>query len=508
MSNENLQDVEKLDYRPFTRFCMSIGAVPSSYLAGLSIEEQLLWLCSYLEKEVIPTVNNNGEAVEELQGLYVELKNYVDNYFDNLDVQEEINNKLDVMAEDGTLDQIINQEIFGELNQDIETINNTTIPDLQSTLEGEIGTVQTDVDTLKRTALYLGNSYVGGVGSTSGNDGLFALTKNLFSAAYKKTGSGTGWLTYTDHSDDTFLTLLNAAVSDSNIPKDDITDVIIVGAWGETRALNELSDNISTFANNVQTAITSFNTTLSANFPNVKRISYIYAESRSQKSISSVYPNYFYEPFWVHNRFINLLPKNGIEYLGWIGFNILLDSNYFSSDKIHPNDSGYKHLAALFKSAYDGTFSYHPITKVTSSTPCTITSGSSIQGLFTLYPDKCSINIRQLTLASGSTPAHSTTCSLIDFTNTTNFSLPLPTGATSSYLGTGFTCTTKRPQDSNFTNNDNIYGRLNLIKSSDDNDSTNIQMTIFGNSKTVASNITSMTTPFELNWTLNYSQSL
>ena len=102
-----MKEIENLDVRPFTRFCISIGAVPSSYLAGLSIEEQLLWLCSYLENEVIPAVNNNAEAVEELQGLFTELKTYVDNYFDNLDVQEEINNKLDDMAESGELEEII-----------------------------------------------------------------------------------------------------------------------------------------------------------------------------------------------------------------------------------------------------------------------------------------------------------------------------------------------------------------------------------------------------------------
>src|SRR5699024_10729433 len=33
--------------------------------------------------------------------------NYVDNYFTNLDVQEEINNKLDEMAENGTLQSLI-----------------------------------------------------------------------------------------------------------------------------------------------------------------------------------------------------------------------------------------------------------------------------------------------------------------------------------------------------------------------------------------------------------------
>lgn len=100
-----MKEIENLKFRPFTRFCMSIGTVPSSYLAGLTIEEQLLWFCSYLEKEVVPVVNNNSEVVAELQS-------FVKHYFDNLDVQEEINNKLDAMAEDGTLQQIIEEYIL------------------------------------------------------------------------------------------------------------------------------------------------------------------------------------------------------------------------------------------------------------------------------------------------------------------------------------------------------------------------------------------------------------
>lgn len=95
--------------RPFTKFCCTIGNIPASYLAGLTYEEQLLWFCDYLQNTVIPTVNNNAEAVEELQNLYIELKSYVDNYFNNLDVQEEINNKLDEMAESGKLQEIIGQ---------------------------------------------------------------------------------------------------------------------------------------------------------------------------------------------------------------------------------------------------------------------------------------------------------------------------------------------------------------------------------------------------------------
>lgn len=92
---------------PVSRFVAAFGMLPSSYKEAMTYEEQILWLCNFLETEVIPAINNNADGLTELQGLFVELKNYVDNYFDNLDVQEEINNKLDEMVESGELQEII-----------------------------------------------------------------------------------------------------------------------------------------------------------------------------------------------------------------------------------------------------------------------------------------------------------------------------------------------------------------------------------------------------------------
>ena len=98
-------DIKNL--KPFPRFCHTIGYIPTSYKISMTYEEQLLWFCDFLENTVIPTINQNGEAVEELQNLFIELKNYVDNYFENLDIQTEINNKLDEMAESGELTEIL-----------------------------------------------------------------------------------------------------------------------------------------------------------------------------------------------------------------------------------------------------------------------------------------------------------------------------------------------------------------------------------------------------------------
>ena len=65
-------------------------------------------IVEYLNK-VIDSQNEVTSEMEALQNSFAELKSYVDNYFDNLDVQEEINNKLEEMAEDGQLSDIIAQ---------------------------------------------------------------------------------------------------------------------------------------------------------------------------------------------------------------------------------------------------------------------------------------------------------------------------------------------------------------------------------------------------------------
>lgn len=109
IETNELIDVKTLS--PFKRFIMTIGNLPTSYLESMTYGEMLMWFCNYLQETVIPTVNNNAEAVEELQNLYEELKQYVDDYFDNLDVQDEINNKLDALVEDGTLEGLMEDAI-------------------------------------------------------------------------------------------------------------------------------------------------------------------------------------------------------------------------------------------------------------------------------------------------------------------------------------------------------------------------------------------------------------
>ena len=109
MENENLKTVKELT--PFTKMIMTIGTLPSSFYASMSYYESMVWLYEYLKNEVIPTVNNNAEELKETQqaiiDVYNNLKYYIDHYFDEFDIQTQINNKLDEMAEDGTLTSIL-----------------------------------------------------------------------------------------------------------------------------------------------------------------------------------------------------------------------------------------------------------------------------------------------------------------------------------------------------------------------------------------------------------------
>lgn len=94
--SENLTTIETLDKTPFKHLIMTIGEMPASYIESMTYYEMLAWICNYVEKTVIPAVNNNAEAVAEIQ-----------HWIETLDLQDEVDNKLDEMAENGELAAII-----------------------------------------------------------------------------------------------------------------------------------------------------------------------------------------------------------------------------------------------------------------------------------------------------------------------------------------------------------------------------------------------------------------
>lgn len=101
---------------PFRYWCHKV--LPLVYDDSLSYYELL---CKVVEK-----LNEVIELTDETKAIVDELKNYVDNYFGSPEFEQLINDKLDTMAQDGTLARIINEELFSGLNTRLDTVEAKT----------------------------------------------------------------------------------------------------------------------------------------------------------------------------------------------------------------------------------------------------------------------------------------------------------------------------------------------------------------------------------------------
>lgn len=101
------------DLKPFRFWCQKV--LPLVYDDSLSYYELLCKVVDYLNK-TMENVNKLSENFDELQKEFKTLKEYVDNYFTNLDVQEEINKKLDEMVTNGTLENLFSKIFTGIIN--------------------------------------------------------------------------------------------------------------------------------------------------------------------------------------------------------------------------------------------------------------------------------------------------------------------------------------------------------------------------------------------------------
>ena len=96
--------------------------IPAVYDNTLTYYEELCALIKYLQSVILPALNENAAAITAVSTAVERLQKYVEDYFKNLDVQEEINNKLDEMAENGTLEEIITAYIQANVAWEFSTV--------------------------------------------------------------------------------------------------------------------------------------------------------------------------------------------------------------------------------------------------------------------------------------------------------------------------------------------------------------------------------------------------
>lgn len=280
--------------RNFREWCnYTIPVLPQVYGDELSYYELL--------NKVIEKLNAMGITVNEL----IE---YVNSYFDSKDWQQMVNNKLDSMVADGTLDNIINKKIFGELSGNVNML------------------LENRKNFRNCKILCIGDSF--GRGVYDGNEHLensWPTKLGQFangSIIYNYCQNNAGFLV----SDNTFLTQLTKAKNDGHT---DAHIIIIEGGHndGYTSTDNLFSETVKC----IEYA--------KSNFPNAV-IYVVAANSGTDKSISR---NKRHEVWSIMQAACNL---KGISL--WMAniylFNI---DDTLSSDGIHPNQFGYEMLASV-----------------------------------------------------------------------------------------------------------------------------------------------------------------
>lgn len=361
--------------------------------------------------KIIEKTNLTGEQVEQLTTAFNELKSYIDDYFENLDVQDEIDNKLDEMAEQGVLTDIIAQylQLAGVLAYDnkqamkqaqnladgsiAKTLGKTTYQDGQGAFFKVRQIQNTDVvDDENIIALYDPDLVAEKIPYSSGYDLQNQISTNTNAIAdinnnrsillsdsyfdwspdetidlnnrywkkffdmegitdyYAYNKGGIGFYQKVDN--ENFLSILQNHYNDIQ-NKNTIKYIFVFGGYNDA-----FDDN--TTIQNINDAIDDFVAYCKINYPNAQVIigeigydtNLDYAgTTRRNKINNKVIPAYCNTTYNSTNSYIYLPNLNYC----------LHNKDYMSTDGIHPNTVGHNALANAVHSAYHNGFEYLPI---------------------------------------------------------------------------------------------------------------------------------------------------
>lgn len=400
--------IEKMNFKRWVH-----KVLPAVYDESLSYYELL---CKVIDKlnETIDLSNGTAEGLKELQ-------DYVANYFDNLDVQEEINNKLDEMAESGELAEIIAQYLesqaiigfntcsslasatnladgsfartlgrntykdgYGAFYK-IRTRINADVPDGYNIIELTntqnlvaekiVSQVEKDVENQKifdeKRSIFLGDSYA----EWNSDDGTLPESDTYWYKFFKMNGineyysyhkGGIGFYQQADNTN--FQILLENHYND--IPnKDTIKYIFVMGGYND-------SWQDATTKGNISGAIYNFVTYCKTNYPNARVIigQIGYDTNRNNEGNRRRYNlNTTTTPAYANTSYNYQAPYTYLPNLNYC----LHTTEFMSSDGIHPSIAGHTALANAINSAFNNGYNQqvNPIEYVNNLTPV-VTDGS------------------------------------------------------------------------------------------------------------------------------------
>ena len=155
--------------KPFRYWCQKI--LPLVYDDSLSYYELLCKVVDYLNKTMEDVETLHGD-VTNLNEAYNQLQEYVNNYFSSLDVQKEIDNKLDNMAKNGELTSIFGV-FYDDLSERIDALSSR----MDSFTKLEEGSTTGDAELVDARTDFLGKTW------DNLGDAIRGVTNELFTGS-------------------------------------------------------------------------------------------------------------------------------------------------------------------------------------------------------------------------------------------------------------------------------------------------------------------------------------
>ena len=276
----------------FRFWCQKV--LPAVYDDSLSYYELLCKVVNHLN-EVVKYLDTTGENVGKLYSAFIHLQDYVNSYFDNLDISEEINAKLDSMVASGELGESIINYIYKNRYKPI---------DMQK-------------------VIFVGDSY--GVPTNSWVKRVvdrLALKDNEY---YKAVQGSTGFANINSQGNN-FLKLLQNCYDDiSDVDRNKITHIIVCGG---------ANDSLKTYDETVS-AIHEFVLWCNNYLPTAKIM--IGAIGWTSDGADMNAYNTAIEAYIFATKNNGCIYMNNVQYT-------LHDYSLLSNDKVHPTANGYVEL--------------------------------------------------------------------------------------------------------------------------------------------------------------------
>ena len=368
---------------PFIRYCMALGVVPSNYEDNLTVIECLNFLIKFLNDTVIPAFNENDEHVEEIKKQIEALQKYVDSYFDSLDIQTEVDHKLDQMASSGQLADIIAQylglagvlayntiadmaaaknlangsicRVLGNTNYAtgdgafyrVRTLINTDVVDgfkLVAITAAPTLVAERIPGNITKKYLFIGDSYAQGFNPDGNVTSWTTLLKSKMGLSDSECIiSATGGAGFANTSNK-YENIVNAMTADPAV-----TDVVICGGY------NDLTYSESDIFNGMSTTATN----LKNKFQNLKNIYVGFIGGCTNEYHGNIHTHTMY--------YAKSCTTIGLTYIPHLEY-ALYHGGFLGSDGIHPNQWGQDSIARAINAGLNGGFTYSDFYDLTIDT--------------------------------------------------------------------------------------------------------------------------------------------